>query len=47
MQQQTKQEGISKHKHFPESMKKPSVTGRVQGEEAPRVSWGRTGYTRQ
>lgn len=33
--------------HFPESMKKSSVTGPAQGEEAPRVSWGRTGYSRQ
>lgn len=32
---------------FPESMKKSSAAGHVRGEEAPRVSWGRTGCSRQ
>lgn len=33
--------------HFPESMKKSSAVGRARGEEAVRVSWGRTGCSRQ
>jgi len=32
---------------FPETMKKSSAAGRARGEEAPRVSRGRTGRSRQ
>lgn len=32
---------------FPESMKKSSVAGCTQGEEALSMSWGRTGCSRQ